>query len=537
VTTTARSESVAGLEGVPEPVVELHDVFCVHRTSEGDAAALQGTTLEVQRGELLCILGPSGAGKSTLLRVIAGLQTPSAGVVRVLSRDIGRLRGRVRARLRHELVGFLGQQADAAVAPDLRVCDVVGLPLALRGASTRTRRARVAELLDGAGLADRADAFPGELSGGERQRVAVCAALAHRPALLLADEPTGELDADSARAVRALIAELSRAHGTTAVLVSHDRATSEFADRSLRLRDGRVVGDRRGTGDGALVVGRGGWVQLPPELLREAGIGRRVRVRRGSDGLVVSPVEDAGGVAAVGVPERDEDPGPIAASSGSWDAAVLELRSIVRDRGTGPRRRRVIDELTRRFEPGRMTVITGRSGSGKTTLLRLLAGIDRPDGGELAIDGRPLERLGAEERASIRRAAIGYLQQEPSPIGFLSAEENVMLALHLRGVGAAAAARRATIVLAWVGLQDRARQRVSRLSAGEAQRVALARAIASARGLLIVDEPTSRLDEAGAAAVAELLAKAAAHDRQTVICASHDPQVIRRADEVLALGD
>jgi putative ABC transport system ATP-binding protein len=182
-----------------------------------------------------------------------------------------------------------------------------------------------------------------------------------------------------------------------------------------------------------------------------------------------------------------------------------------------------------------MTAITGRSGSGKTTLLRLLAGIDAPDEGLVSLDAVALGSLGAEARASLRRERIGYLSQEPAPVAFLSAEENIVLALRLRGWDTAAAARRATVVLSWVGLAERARQRVARLSAGETQRVALARALASARGLLIVDEPTSRLDEAGATTIAELLAAAAAQDRQTVICATHDPQVIRHADEVVPL--
>ena len=134
-----------------EPVVELRDVFCVHRTNEGDAAALAGTNLELARGEVLSVLGPSGAGKSTLLRVVAGLQPPSAGVVRVLGRDIGRMPARARARLRHELVGFLGQHTESALSPDLRMRDAVGLPLALRGVPRRERRMRVDELLEAAG--------------------------------------------------------------------------------------------------------------------------------------------------------------------------------------------------------------------------------------------------------------------------------------------------------------------------------------------------------------------------------------------------
>jgi ABC-type lipoprotein export system ATPase subunit len=484
LTTALGAPHAVDVPGGEQPIVQLRDVFCVHRTSEGDAAALQGTTLDVASGELLCVLGPSGAGKSTLLRVVAGLQTPSAGIVRVLGQDIGRLPRRARARIRHDAIGFLSQHAEAAVAPDLRVGDVVALSLALRGVDRLSTRARVSELLDAAGLADRADARPGELSGGERQRVAVCASLAHRPSLLLADEPTGELDAASAAAVRELISELARAHGTTAIVVSHDPATSEFADRSVRLRDGRIVEDRR-RGDGPthpLVVGAGGWLQLPPELLRDAGIGDRARVRPGPDGgLLVTPAGPARlpgpGEEADGPRTPLETAGP--ASHRTWEPAAVDVRSLRRHRGRGAGRRRVLDGLDRRFAPGRMTAITGRSGSGKTTLLRVLAGIDAPDAGEVLLDSASLGSLDVEARASVRRAQIGYLPQEPSPVAFLSAEENVVLALRLRGWSTADAARRAAVVLSWVGLAQRARQRVARLSAGESQRVALARALAN----------------------------------------------------------
>ncbi len=180
--------------------------------------------------------------------------------------------------------------------------------------------------------------------------------------------------------------------------------------------------------------------------------------------------------------------------------------------------------------------MTGRSGSGKTTLLSLLSGLDVPDAGELFVDGMAVGGDGAEQRAARRRAQIGYLPQDPAPVGFLSAVENVVLALRVRGWPAAEAGARATEVLARLGLGERLRQRVSRLSAGEAQRVALGRALASARGLVIVDEPTSRLDERAAVDVAALLAAFAAQERQTVICATHDERVIAHADAVLALS-
>jgi putative ABC transport system ATP-binding protein len=195
----------------------------------------------------------------------------------------------------------------------------------------------------------------------------------------------------------------------------------------------------------------------------------------------------------------------------------------------------VIKCLSCTVAPGSLTAVTGRSGAGKTTLLRILAGLDVLEHGELLLDGEPLAASSAERRAQLRRRRIGYLPQDPLPVPFLSATENVVLSLALRGWSANAAGERATVVLARLGLEERSRQRVWRLSAGERQRIALARALASARGLLIVDEPTSRLDRANATRVALLLAGAAAGDGQTVICATHDPDVIRTADEIIEL--
>jgi peptide/nickel transport system ATP-binding protein len=515
--------------GVAEPVVRLRDVFCVHRSAEGDAAALQGASLDVEPGEVVCVLGPSGAGKSTLLRVIAGLEVPSAGVTQVLGWDVGRIAPRLRARLRHASLGFLDQRAEATISPELSGREAVALPLALRGAARKERLARADELLVRAGLGDRAQRATRELSGGERQRVALCAALAHRPALLLADEPTGELDRGSAEAIRRLIAELASNEGTTVIVVSHDPATASIADRSVRLRDGRVVEDRR-PGERGLVVGRGGWLHLPPELLSSAGIADRVQVHLGEQGLVLTAA-----------PERS-DRGPEPASEArpdrptrGWEPVAVELRRVSRARGRGSARRQVLDSVTHRFERGRLTALVGPSGSGKTTLLRLLCGLDAPDQGEILLGDDAIAGWDVERRAELRRGRIGYLPQEPTPINFLSATENVVLALRLRGWETDAALERAAVVLAWLGLTDRARQRVSRLSAGETQRVALARGLASARGLLVVDEPTSRLDEAGAANVGQLLAGAAVEDAQTVVCATHDPQLIRTAHEVVNL--
>ncbi len=510
-------------------VVAMRDVFSVHRTNEGDAAALQGATLTVTSGESVCVLGPSGAGKTTLLRVIAGLQTPSAGAVRVLGRDIGRSPGRTRARIRHRSLGLLGQHSGAALSPDLPLRDCVALPLALRGAGRAGRRRRVAELLEAAGLADRGAALPGVLSGGERQRAALCMAIAHRPTLLLADEPTGELDADNGRAVLRLIGELARAEGTTLIVVSHDPAAAATADRSVLMRDGRIVEELGDAPGGGIVVGRSGWLSLAPALLREAGIDARARIRVTDGGLLLSAVGPPP------VPDPFTAPPTPGRYASAWSPATIELRDVVRTHGRGPAQRTVLHGLTHCLAAGHMNVVAGASGSGKTTLLRLVAGLDRPDSGAILLDAHDIAGDDAESLAALRRRRIGYLAQEPTPVGFLSAEENIVFALRVRGWEEPEARVQAARVLARVGLGERARQRAGRLSAGEAQRLALARALASARGLLIVDEPTSRLDEANATMTAELLSAAAREDGQTVLCATHDERLLALADNVVDL--
>ena len=178
--------------------IELRDVFRVHSTPEGDAAALQGLSLQVADGEVLTVLGPSGSGKSTLLRLLAGLDRPSAGVVRVYGEDVGKLPSRRLARYRSSLLGYADQHYARALAPELSARDLVALQLGLRGTPRSERLRRADELLERVGLAAKRERRPTQLSGGEQQRVALCAALAHRPKVFLADEPTGELDAATA---------------------------------------------------------------------------------------------------------------------------------------------------------------------------------------------------------------------------------------------------------------------------------------------------------------------------------------------------
>src|SRR5919197_5859003 len=208
---------------------------------------------------------------------------------------------RRRARYRAERVGYLDQHSARALAPELTAKELVGLRLRADG---REHGSRSAELLARVGLEARADAVPGQLSGGEQQRVALCAALAHRPRLLLADEPTGELDAANARVVYDAIAELARTERCTAVIVSHDPESTEIADRFVHIRDGRVSEETvRGAAGSSIVVGRGGLLQLPQEFLDRAGIGSRAAASLEDDRIVVT---------AAGAREESAQPKPAA---------------------------------------------------------------------------------------------------------------------------------------------------------------------------------------------------------------------------------
>lgn len=510
--------------------VELRDLFRVYSTPEGDAAALQGLSLDVRERELVAILGPSGSGKTTLLRTVAGLDRPSAGRIRVLGIDLAGLTGRQLGAYRAELLGYADQHYGAMLASELPARSLVALQLALRGTARRERLARADQLLERVGLHDRREARPHELSGGEQQRVAVCAALAHRPRLLLADEPTGELDALNARRLFDLLAELVREEGTTMLLVSHDPGSADVADRVVTIRDGRVAGESvrvEGSGSEAIVVGRGGWLRLPEEYMRRAGIRSRATARLERDEIVVRAAEPA--IVQRGASRPPAEPPRLL-------PVVAHATALAKTYRGGGVERRALSALDASFRGGRLCAVTGPSGSGKTTLLHLLAGLELPTAGDVVVEGTTLSSLDREARASFRAERIAFVGQEPGLTPFLSAQENVELGLALRGVAGEESAIRAREALESVGLSERATQRVSRLSSGERERVAIARAVVRRCPLILVDEPTSRLDEANALSVAALLARLARETGAAVVCATHDPLLIEQADEELGLG-
>ena len=475
-------------------LVEARDLYRLYATAQGTAVALQGLSLDVRAGELLVVFGPSGSGKTTLLRILAALDRPTAGAVRVAQHDLRTLRGRALLEYRSRTLGYADQHYTRALTPELTARELVGLRLALHGVDRDERNEAADVLLERIGLADRADAYPHELSGGQQQRIAVAAALAHRPQLFIADEPTGELDAANATEIYALIRTLARDAGATTILVSHDPGAAAIADRVVQIRDGRVSAE-----DGAAVVNRGGWVRVP-------GLEEGARVR----GAVEIDLDHA----RPAVTERAQASGDV----------VARVANAAKTYGT----QHVFSDISLDVRAGAVTAVTGRSGSGKSTLLHMLAGLATPDAGEIEVLGRDVAALDETERALLRRDHVGVVTQGGDLVPFLTAQETVELR-----VGDAKRAREA---LAAVGLADLAQQRVSRLSLGERQRVAVARALAARPALLLADEPTARLDEENARAVGVLFVELARETGTAIVCATHDPALIEHASVELPLA-
>ncbi|HEX6699980.1 MAG TPA: ATP-binding cassette domain-containing protein [Gaiellaceae bacterium] len=501
--------------------IDVRDAFRIHHSAGGTAVALQGLSLSVEEGEVVVVLGPSGSGKTTLLRVVAGFDSLSAGSAHVLGYDVGNLGPAAITRFRAHHLGLLDQHYARALSPALSSVHSVALSLELLGTPRHNARAAAAALLERVGLGDRLDDRPATLSGGEQQRVALCAALVHRPPLLLADEPAGELDQENAQTVYELISELAREHGTAALVVSHDEAAAAIADRLVHVRDGRVVEEGKPGQPRSLVVTEPGWIRLPDSLLDAIGGARRLHAELRGREVAIAPVSE---------PARLDKPRPATLDRRPQRPATVaaEVRGLTKR--FGPEARPVLDELSRTFHAGMFTAVVGRSGSGKTTLLHLLAGLDRPSAGDVVVQGQEIGRLSRASVAAVRREHIALVTQEPGLVPHLSARENVELGLQVRGAAGDAAG-----ALAEVGLGARLDHRADRLSAGERQRVAIARALAARPAILLADEPTARLDNANARAVGDLLARLARETGAAVICATHDEALIEHADDALTL--
>lgn len=282
-----------------DPLILCESLVRIYQTGSIEVQALQGLDLLVDPGEMIAVVGASGSGKSTLLSILAGMDAPTAGRARVAQADLLTMSRADRVRYRRHTVGFVRQQAAGNLVPYLTTRQVIDLPMAAAGTRAKTRRARTDELLEILAITDCADRRPGQLSGGRQQRVALAVALANGPRVLLADEPTGELDTATSAEVFAALRHVNRQFGVTVVIVTHDPQVSGHVERTVAIRDGRTSSEvlRRTATDAQgqthviaeeyAVMDRAGRIQVPREYRETLALTRRVRLALEADHVAI----------------------------------------------------------------------------------------------------------------------------------------------------------------------------------------------------------------------------------------------------------
>jgi ABC-type lipoprotein export system ATPase subunit len=283
------------------PLIDCDNVVRIYQQGTIEVQALQGLDLHVGRGEMIAVVGPSGAGKSTLLTLLAGADQPSAGKVHVDGWDLTSMSRADAVEYRRSVVGLVRQQTARNLVPYLTAQGNVALPLSLAGVRKRARADRALQLLERVGVAHCAHRLPREMSGGEQQRVSIAVALANEPRLLLADEPTGELDTATSEEIFDVLRSASHDMGVTVVVVTHDATVSGQVERTVAIRDGKtsseVLRRTEATADGGAriiaeeyaVMDRAGRVQMPREYREALGLTRRVRLALEADHIALWP--------------------------------------------------------------------------------------------------------------------------------------------------------------------------------------------------------------------------------------------------------
>ncbi len=319
-----------GSDNRGQTYLECRDLFKIFKLADLEVVALRGVDLEIATGEVTAIVGASGSGKTTLLNILAGLERPSAGQVRVGDRDLLNISERELVLYRRQEVGFVWQSTSRNLVPYLNVRDNVELPMSIARIPRAQRRQRSMELLSAMDMTDKALRFPDQLSGGEQQRVSIGVALANRPPLLLADEPTGELDTQMADEIFGLLRQMNRAFGVTVLVVTHYPGVARHVNRVVHIRDGRISAEsfmqttyRRADDlvqQEYLVVDQVGRLQLPPdyvEQLRRSGLAGLAAADFAEGQVTLRPAgrPDAAPTPVAAEPEEEPMPTPASAVS------------------------------------------------------------------------------------------------------------------------------------------------------------------------------------------------------------------------------
>lgn len=477
----------------------------------GDSLALDDVTLEVCRGERVCVLGANGSGKSTLASVICGLLAPDEGDVELAGHAVctGGVPDLAAYRDARRQLGLVFQNPDDQIVTSVVADDVAFGPENL-GVPRAQIAARVARELRRVAMEKYAHADPSRLSGGQRQRVCIAGALAMEPAVLVLDEPSSLLDVRGRAAIMRVMGRLAAA-GATLVHVTHFMDEALAADRVIVMEHGRVA--LEGTPDEV-------FASKNAQVIEALGLEMPFEAR-----LATALRQAGGAIAAPGAPSDEKPAAPVPAAE---PPAIL-----ARDLGFsyGPDAQ-ALDGVSLEVPVRATTAIVGQTGSGKSTLLRLLCGLEAADAGSLTVCG--INAATKRGRCQVRRA-VGYVMQHPERQLFAqTVAEDVAFGPRNQGLSAAEVERRVAHALDLVGLADRRDASPFELSGGQQRLAAIAGVLAMEPELLVLDEPTAGLDPRGRARLRALMADLAAHG-VTLLQVTHSMEDAARADHVVLL--
>ncbi|HSR46706.1 MAG TPA: ATP-binding cassette domain-containing protein [Anaerolineales bacterium] len=497
-----------------KPILQVRGLSKEYRTGDVPFLALDEVDLEIRPGEFLGITGKSGAGKTTLLNLISGISPPTSGAIRYFGTNgNGRTNGHALsihelkeddlARWRGENLGIVYQSFE--LMPSLTLIENVMLPPDFSGDyRPGASRERAIELLDLVGLAEHAHKIPAHISGGQKQRVAIARALMNDPALIVADEPTGNLDTVTAETIFRILEGLTE-RGKTVVMVTHDESLAGRFSRRLVITDGRLSSPS-GNGSGTSTV---------PPTARPAAV---------PSGTSVSGEQ-------VAAPNRRA----IAVETPPHPALFLEGVTKVYEGPAG--RFTALKSVDLQLDYGQFISVVGKSGSGKSTLINMISGIDHPTSGKVLVGDHAIYEMSESQRAQWRGRNLGIVFQFFQLLPTLSLLENTMLPMDFCNIYPfAERPDRAMELLRLVGLEDQAHKLPASVSSGQQQSAAIARALATDPPIILADEPTGNLDSRSAGVILDLFESLATQGK-TIVIVTHDPAITRRTDQTVILSD
>jgi ABC-type lipoprotein export system ATPase subunit len=513
----------------PQPIFQLRDLVKVYETGAGGFTAIDGINLDIQRGEFLGIIGKSGAGKTTLLNLISGVSEITAGEVLYSAPggrtargkptggqppvvSVGALRENDLAVWRGRNLGIVYQSFE--LMPQLNLVKNVMLPQDFLGTyRPRVSHEHALELLDRVELVEHAYKLPAHTSGGQKQRIAIARALVNDPPVIVADEPTGNLDTVTTETIFRIFESLVE-QGKTIILVTHDNSLGPRFSRRVYISDGQIV-------DG-----------YERQLFRGHKAGGDPAPAAAVATMVLEPGSE------LDQPERQGNNGPVGGDSfHGQDGLAIVMRDVVKTYVNAAGEFPALKGINLEMSYGQFVSLVGKSGCGKSTLLNMLTGIDHPTSGEIIVGGQKIYEMTESQRALWRGRNVGIVFQFFQLLPTLTLLENTMLPMDYCNVyQTSERPQRAMDLLAMVGLADQAHQLPASVSSGQQQSAAIARALATDPPIIVADEPTGNLDSRSASTILRLFGDLAGQGK-TILLVTHDPSFTKVTDQTVILSD